>query len=171
MQRFVAILILSTAASTLAAQAPADFSGRWTLAPDTARGRGATPSPGSGWGSPITITQDAARLVVEVPVFSRYDMQPPVRLTYALDGTETKNTLMMGRGAQEQVSRAAWSGSALVVTTTYVVPNPASAGDSLHAQVTQRLSLESPIRLVVETTRAGVLGGASVITRTLYTKQ
>ncbi len=167
----VTIILLSLA---LAHRLPAqtDFSGRWVVAPDSARaGRGTAASPGSGWGSPMTITQDAGRLVVEVPFFSRYDMQPPVRFAYALSGAETKNTLMMGHGVQEQRSRAAWNGSTLEIRTTHVVPNPAGRGDSLRVEVTQRLSLESTNRLVVETTRAGVLGGPSITTRTVYTKQ
>ena len=66
------------------------------------RGRG---DMGSGWGSTITITQDAARLTVEYAFFSRGDMQPPLKFVYALDGSETKNSVMMGRGIQGQTSR------------------------------------------------------------------
>jgi hypothetical protein len=36
----------------------------------------------SGWGSAIAITQDATRLTVEYAVFSRYDLQPPLKFTY-----------------------------------------------------------------------------------------
>ena len=36
---------------------------------------------GSGWGSTITIAQDATRLSVEYAIFSRYDLQPPLTLT------------------------------------------------------------------------------------------
>ena len=167
----VTIILLSLALPHYAA-AQTDYSGRWVATPDTTRtGRGAIASPGSGWGSSITVTQDASRLVVEAPFFSRYDMQPPVRFTYALTGAETKNTLMLGNGVQEQLSHAAWSGSTLVITTTHLMPNPAGGGDSLRVEVVQRLSLESPNRLVVETTRGGVLGGQSITTRTIYTKQ
>lgn len=167
----VTIILLSLALPHYAA-AQTDFSGRWIATPDSARaGRGASASPGSGWGSPITITQDAARVVVEAPFFSRYDMQPPVRFAYALSGAETKNALMMGSGVQEQLSHAAWEGSTLVIRTTHLMPNPAGGGDSLRVEVVQRLSLESANRLVVETTRAGVLGGQSITTRTVYTKQ
>jgi len=98
-------------------------------------------------------------------------MQPPLKFTFALDGTETKNAVMMGLGVQEQFSRAAWTGSTLVITTRYVAANPESAGDSLRVEVKRRLSLESPTRLIVETTRGGVLGGPPSTTRTVYTKQ
>ena len=111
------------------------------------------------------------RLTVEYSFFSRYDLQPPLQFTYALDGSETKNTVMMGLGVQEQLARAVWSGSTLVLTTVHIIANPAGTGDSLRVEVTRRLSLDSPTRLIAETTRAGVLGGGSSTTRTVYTKQ
>ena len=128
---------------TLGAQAQGkpDFSGRWTSDLDPAavaaaaadqpagaagqRGRGAGPAGGrggrgdmgSGWGSTIAIAQDAARLTVEYVFFSRGDMQPPMRFVYALDGSETNNTVMMGNGMQAQASRTSWDGDKLVITT------------------------------------------------------
>jgi hypothetical protein len=162
------------AASTATAQQP-NFAGRWAALPDSAPpGTTASPtpgSPGSGWGTPLTITQDSARVTVEYQYFSRYDLQPPVQLTYALNGAERRNTVMTGIGFQQQLTRAAWNGSTLVLTTVHVIANPAGTGDSLRVEVTRRLSLESPTRLAAETTRAGVLGGAPTTTRTIYTKQ
>lgn len=167
-----ALAIHASAASVVVAQHPS-FAGRWVAAPDTTTSAAgpATGSPGSGWGTPLTIAQDSTRLTVEYSVFSRYDLQPPLHFTYALDGTETKNVVMMGLGIQEQLSRAVWSDSTLVITTVHIVANPAGTGDSLRAEVTRRLSLDSPTRLIAETTRAGVLGGPSSTTRTVYTKQ
>ena len=168
-----AFVIDVAAARAVTAQRP-NFSGRWTVVPDsTAPARGAPPTgtAGSGWGTSFTITQDSARLVLEQVFFSRYDMQPPLRFLYALDGTETKNIVMAGHGFQEQRSRVAWNNASLVITTTYRVGNPAGSGDSLRVEVTRALSLESPTRLLVEARRAGVLGGPSTTTRTAYTKQ
>jgi arylsulfatase len=169
-----AVLGIQVVAVAMPAQQPS-FAGRWAVVPDsTPSGRGAGPatgSPGSGWGTPLTITQDAARLIVEQPFFSRYDMQPPLKFTYALDGSETRNAVNLGEGEQVQRSRAQWNGATLVITTIHVFPNPSGAGDSLRVEVTQRLSLETPTRLIAETTRAGVLGGSSSVTRTVYTKQ
>lgn len=168
------LLVLFGAALTRATAQRPSFAGRWVVAIDSAasgRGRGAIGSPGSGWGSPLTITQDSARLLVEFPFFSRYDMQPPFRFVFALNGAETTNTVMVGHGAQPQVSRAAWDGSTLVIRTTHLIANPAGTGEPLRVEVTRRLSLESPTRLVVETTRAGVLGGESSTSRTVYTTQ
>ncbi len=124
---------------------------------------------GSGWGSTITITQDATRLTVEYAFFSRGDMQPPLKFVYALDGVETKNTVMMGRGMQTQSSKATWDAAKLVITTVHPFADPAT-GKPGTAQVTQVLSLEAPTSLVVETTRSGVLGGAATTTRVTYRK-
>jgi hypothetical protein len=123
---------------------------------------------GSGWGSPITVTQDAARLTVEYAFFSRGDMQPPLKFVFALDGTETKNTVMMGNGIQGQLSKTQWDGDKLVITTIHSFRNPDN-GQPMTSEVRQTLSLESDT-LVVETTRSGVLGGAASTTRTTYTK-
>jgi hypothetical protein len=169
--------ILAALAVGAAAQPRPDFSGRWTTdaPPATAsqegRGqRGAGPGRGdmgSGWGATITIAQDAGRLTVEYAFFGRGDMQPPLKFTYALDGSETRNTVRMGRGAEVQTSKTAWNGDALVITTRHAFTDPAT-GKETPVEVIQKLSLESPASLVVETTRAGVLGGPSSTTRTVY---
>jgi hypothetical protein len=190
------VLALAAAAVTVSAQSRPDFSGRWTSTPDPAaaspaadaagRGRaGAAGTPargrgaggrgaargdmGSGWGSTITITQNAESLTVEYAFFTRGDLQPALRFAYALDGSPTTNTVMMGHGIQAQTSRARWDGGALVITTTHQLPPGVGEGAS-GTEVTQRLSLESPTLLVVETTRAGVRGGEATMTRTVYRK-
>jgi hypothetical protein len=172
-----------------AAQGRPDFSGRWTTDPppateggsETGRGaRGAGPGRGargggrgpragdmgSGWGPTITIAQDPASLTIEWAFFTRGDMQPPLRFTYALDGSETTNTVMMGRGMQTQKSKTAWNGERLVITTVHTADDP-STGRPVPVEVTQTLSLDAG-SLVVETARAGVLGGPATSTRTVY---
>ena len=124
---------------------------------------------GSGWGSNITIAQDAARLTVEYAFFVRGDLQPPLKFVYALDGSQTKNSVMMGRGIQTQTSKTAWEGDKLIITTEHNFENPAN-GQPMTTNVIQKLSLESPTSLLVETTRSGVLGGPSTTTRTIYKK-
>ena len=124
---------------------------------------------GSGWGSTITITQDAARLTVEYAFFSRGDMQPPLKFVYNLDGSETRNSVMMGRGIQGQNSKTAWEGDRLAITTVHTFPDPAG-GKPTTVEVKQVLSLESPASLVVETTRTTPLGGPAKTTRTVYRK-
>jgi hypothetical protein len=111
---FVAFAAVVSTTFSTASQAHPDFSGRWTLEPDPAPAPappgGPPPAPargdmGSGWGSPLTITQDAAQLTVEYTVYTRYDLQPPLKFVYALDGSESKSTVVMGRGAEVRASR------------------------------------------------------------------
>jgi hypothetical protein len=171
---FTAVLL-----ATLAAQPPPDFSGRWTLdapaigstpaVPGTPAAAAAPGDMGSGWGSTITITQDTNRLSVQYAVFSRYDLQPPLTFTYPLDGSEDRNAVMMGRGEQVESSWARWNGQALIITTTLHVADRV-AETPFTAELTRRLWLESPTTLVVEVTRAGVLGGPASTTRSVYRK-
>jgi hypothetical protein len=87
----------------------------------------------------------------------------------ALDGSESKNAVMIGHSTQVRTSRAAWDGPALRITTTYPAMDP-SSGKAFTTEVTYRLSLESPTTLVIEATRAGVLGAKPTTTRTVYQK-
>ena len=175
MKMLIAILLLGAAA-----QAPADFSGRWTLdapaiattaaVPGTPAAAAVPGDMGSGWGSAITIAQDATRLSVEYVFFSRYDAQPPLTFVYPLDGSERRNTVMLGRGEQTESSRTQWIGSTLVITTRHRVDTGMTAGNQLTVDVTRKLSLESPTTLIVEVTREGILGGPSSTTRSVYRK-
>lgn len=162
-------------AATATAQTRPDFSGRWTVAPEPSAagaGRGgsqASGTIGSGWGGEITITQSAATLTVERAQFSQYDMQPSMRFTYALDGSESRNTINMGRGPQELTSKAAWRETSLVISTGYPFSNPQSGkGETL--EVRQELSLDAEGSLVVTTTRSGPPGGQASATTTKYVK-
>ena len=124
---------------------------------------------GSGWGATITIAQDASRLTVEYVVFSRYDLQPPLTFTYPLDGSVGRNAVMMGRGEQIESSRTQWSGQALIISTTFDVADR-GVSKPFTGELTRKLLLESPTTLVVEVTRAGVLGGPASTTRSVYRK-
>lgn len=182
-QVLLAVLVLGLA-PWIEAQTRRDFSGRWTTdappattpapgAPGATPPRGGGPGRsgdmGSGWGPTITITQDSSRLIVEYAFFARGDMQPPLRFNHALDGSESKNSVMMGRGIQTQVSKTAWDNDKLVITTTHAMMDPVS-GKPAATTVTQTLSLESPTSLIVETTRAGVAGAPPTTVRTVYRK-
>lgn len=162
-------------ATRLSAQEKPDFSGRWTVVQDSATGRGgrgrgpAAGDMGSGWGSNITITQTTTRLTVEYMFFTRGDMQPPLRFHYPLDGSETKNTVMMGRGMQTQTSKSNWDAAKLVITTVHPFAHP-ETGQTATTEVKQILTLESPTSLIVETQRAATLGGPATTTRTTYRK-
>jgi hypothetical protein len=68
-----------------------------------------------------------------------------------------------------RVTSASWDGPKLVLKTRYNVTDPGT-GKPVAANVMQTLSLESPTSLVVETVRAGILGGAATSTKTTYQK-
>jgi hypothetical protein len=188
--RVAATLIAVVAVATSIAAMPQvrpDFSGRWTTDPapaaaDSSRaggagnpatagrgtgGGGRSGDMGTGWGSTITVVQDAAKLTVEYAFFGRGDMQPPLKFSYALDGSETTQTVMMGRGMQRQSSKTAWDANTLVITTTHAFQDPVT-GKPSPATVTHRLTLESPASLVVEVTRSGVMGGPASTVRSVY---
>ena len=181
--RLGALAALGASLVIVGAQARPDFSGRWTTDADPAvvaaqPARGVGPGPGrggpppemgSGWGSTITVTQAATSLTVEYAFFTRGDMQPPLKFVYALDGTESKNTVMMGRGIQTQLSKTSWSGESLVITTVHTFVDP-QTGKPATAEVTRTMKLESPTSLVVETVVGGVLGGPPSTSRTVYRK-
>jgi len=107
--------------------------------------------------------------MVEYAFFTNRDMQPPLKFVYALDGSETKNSVMMGRGIQVQMSKTAWEGDRLVITTVHTFPS-LETGQPMTSEVKQTLSLESPTSMMVETTRSGVLGGPPSTTRTVFRK-
>jgi hypothetical protein len=122
---------------------------------------------GWGWNSPVTITQRADSLVVEYVFFSAYDLQPPVRLAYALDGTESRNTLMIGHASVTQRARVQRRDNGIVIVATW--PTPAGV-DATPAEIRQTLSLDATGRLVVETSRAAG-AGKNDTARTIYRRR
>jgi hypothetical protein len=169
-------LVLALGASTSVAQAP-DFSGKWVMvAPARAAGVAMGSAPptlsetgnmGSGWAPEITLAQTATVLIVECAYFHPRDAQPAFRLSYSLSGSESRNTVNLGRGPQLQVSRAAWQAGSLLITTTHAFVSPRD-GRAMTSETRQVLSLEAPDTLVIETFRSGVLGGKASTTRTTY---
>ncbi len=129
-------------ASVAFAQKP-DFSGTWTLDPE-ASGMAAAGGGGGGGGrgggalgnGPATVKQTADALTIE-----RTMGDNKVTLTYKLDGSESKNT-MMGRGGtpMDSVSTAKFDGGKLIITT--------KAGEN---ETTQTWSLAGTV-LTVEST-------------------
>jgi hypothetical protein len=175
----LAAALLFASGVAVIAQSPADFSGTWIVEPPArAAGvaRGSAPPAlsaqgdmGSGWGSEIAITQDASTLTVVYTYFHPRDMHPPLTFRYPLNGSAVTHTVNMGRGPQQQISKASWRGSSLAIVTTHQFMNPAD-GRAMTSEMTQVLSLESPGTLVIETTRQGAPGSAPSTTRTTYQK-
>jgi arylsulfatase len=158
-----------------------DFTGSWSTATVSAApptGQSA-PSPvpdlGSGWGTRLSIAQTADSLKIERVMFVPREIQPAVTYRYALDGSETRNPVTLGRSGAPPVSTAAWDGNRLVITTRYSFQDPRD-GKSLTSDLVQTLWLQPTVQspfeptLVVETTRGAALNGPASTTRVVYTR-
>jgi hypothetical protein len=161
------------------AQRP-DLGGAWVVVTDSAAARPAVATTGdaafrrgdagSGWGSPLTITQQPTGLTIQYQPFSSYDLQPPLQLRFALDGSSSTNTVMLGHSAVVLRSSAVWVSDTLVITMRYPVPLGADARTA-DVQVRQSLHLESPTTLVIETTRSGILEAPTTSSRSTWTRR
>jgi len=169
----LAALATAGFATGSAAQERPDFSGAWTLLVSPTGGESA--SLGSGWGDAFTLVQNADGLTVERAFYTRAELQPTLKFHYSLAGSETRNTVLLGRGMQVQVSTTAWEGDMLVITTMYSEPD-AGDGQTVTCEVRQTLSLQAPRlaawspSLAIETTRCGALGGPPSTTWTVYSR-
>jgi hypothetical protein len=160
------VLGLLLATSDLSAQDKPNFSGTWTVVADAGAagggggggGRGGRGGGRGGLGMAPTIMQDAAALTI-----TRMQGDTEVKTVYKLDGSESVNTVQGRGGAQEQTSKAAWDGSKLVITTSFM------AGEN-QIQTTMALSLNAEGQLVVEATAPGRGGGDPTTTTQRYTK-
>jgi Spy/CpxP family protein refolding chaperone len=168
-----AVTLIAAAAFVLSAsgvwaQAKPDFSGTWTLDPASAPappagggggggGRGGGRGGGAGFGQQFTAKQDATMLMI-----TRMQGDQTVMAMYKLDGSESKNTVQGRGGAQEQVSKAAWDGNKLVITTTLDF-----GGNTVEQKRT--LSMEGG-NLVIEQANPGRGGGEPTVTKLVYKK-
>ena len=164
-------------ASLAGAQRP-DFSGQWVRADSAARPTVATVGDaafrtgdmGIGWGSPVTIAQNADSLVISWVHFSNYDLQPPMRFAYAMNGAESRNDVMIGHATSTQRARVSWRENTLVITTQHpLAAGVGTRGGSI--EVVQSLTLDTAGGLVVETTRPGLAGGPPTTVRVTYSKR
>jgi arylsulfatase A-like enzyme len=158
-----------------------DFSGTWSTAalssapPSVGSASPPVPTLGSGWGDRISIVHKAERLEIERVIFVPREIQPLVRYRFALDGSETKNAVPMGRTGPAPTSTTARNGNRLVITTLYPFQDPEN-GRWLTNKVTQTMWLQPATdtpwesTLVVETTRGEALGGPPSTNRTVYTR-
>jgi len=159
MRRITVLLSAATFAMTTAfafAQAPS-FAGTWTREAPAANAAGPFGGRGGGrggFGQDVTITQTATAITME------YALGPnTVTRTFALDGSESRNS-MMGRGGAmtEQVSTVVWEGSTLVITTA-----------GANGETRQVLSM-SGADLKVDQTAPGRGGGEPTTTTIIYKK-
>ena len=161
----IAVVMVALAASAFA-QARPDFSGKWVMDPASAPappagggggGRGGGRGGGAGFGQEFEAKQDAANLTI-----TRVQGDQTVVAVYKLDGSESKNMVAGRGGQQEQVSKAAWEGSKLSITTTLNF-----GGNAIEQK--RLLSLEGG-NLVIEQTAPGRDGGAPTTTKLVYKK-
>ena len=152
MRRVTAVLSAAAVvlmAAGLAAQAKPGFAGEWKIVAD--------PDSGGGRGEPgkdLTITQGAATITVEIRAGGQ--ASAPVKLTYTLDGSVSKNMVAGGGAPTEQVAKAMWAGNNIVVTTT------TAAGEE------KRTFRMEGGNLVVETSAPARNGGTPHITKITY---
>ena len=166
-----ALMLLATMA---AAQAPPDFSGRWTAVPEppaAGGGRGTAAAPvtmGSGWGGEITITQDrlhahrGTRAVLPVR-HAAADAHSPTGWT--APRAATPSTWAGGRRSSPR--RPHCQDASVVITTTFRFSHPES-GRAETIEVRQVLSLDLSGSLVITTTRSGFAGGPPSTSTTTY---
>jgi hypothetical protein len=178
MRAFLAGAMMAAGVAGVAAAQRPDFSGQWMRADSAARPSVATAGDaafrtgdmGIGWGAAVTITQTADSLVVQWVHFAAYDLQPPMRFAYAMNGAESRNDVMIGHATSTQRARVSWRENSLVITTQHPLAAGVGArGGSI--EVVQTLTLDAGGALVVETTRAGLAGAAPTTVRVTYNKR
>lgn len=125
---------------------------------------------GSGWGSALTFTRRADRLVLEYPFFSEYDLMGPLHYEFSLDGREVMNEITLGPGVTRLKTRAEWKGDTLVITTQQAVPKEV-AGPGVLAEVRRAITAFGGDSLQIVTTRVGVAGAPSNTVRSVYARK
>jgi hypothetical protein len=121
------------------------------------RGGGRGGGGGLGFGPEFTAAQKGNTLTI-----TRTQGDQTVTATYNLDGSESKNMVAGRGGQQEQVSKAAWEGDKLVITTSLNF-----GGNAVEQK--RVLSIEGG-NLVIEQTNPGRGGGAPTTTKVVYKK-
>jgi hypothetical protein len=147
---------LTLLASTVSAQAKVTttFAGKWIVSDSTSLGRGGR----GGLGPSVTVVQDAGTLTIV-----RVGPAGEVKSVYRLDGSESRNTVMMGDNSVEQSSKAMWMADTLMVATSRFV-NGATVGNVMH------LYVDPSGNLVVATTAPGRNGGPEQTVKVVYKK-
>lgn len=141
-------------ASTGSAQAKVNFAGKWIVVDSTTLGRGGR----GGLGPTVTVLQDAGTLTV-----TRVGPNGEIKSIYKLDGTESKNTIMMGGNSIEQTSKTMWMSDTLMVTNSRLVSGATQ-------ETVMNFYIDKTGNLVVATT-APPRGGGPVTKQTVVYKK
>jgi hypothetical protein len=142
---FLGIAALALSVGHVLAQAPTNFTGKWTVI--------ATPNSNAVLGQEATIAQDAKTLTV-----TRTTQAGEIRSAYNLDGSESKNTVPARNISMELVSKVKWDAGKLVITTT-------SNFNGSSRETSQTWSIDSTGNLVIEQAASEVLIGYSTIAK------
>src|SRR5690349_13181430 len=140
----LAVLVLVGLNSIAAAQAP-DFTGTWSLPPDAPAGPSGKPTPAPGFGSQISITQDARSITISKVISGQ-----TVHVVHPLDGSESR-TRTPGRlceGDGQTIWTATRTADAIETVLVGVLPAGASAPTKSGVKTTFRLT--APDTMVVE---------------------
>ena len=172
MRLLIAMLLLAASA----AGAQSDYSGTWVRVVDSTAARATVATAGDAafrvgdmgnlWGSPLTITQRADSVIFEFPFFGTYDLQPPIRYAFALNGSTSTNTIILSHGSVNTTGTAQITGHPETLSVTMRYPTPAGVPGNGYVEVTRIFSRSSPTTLNLET-RFGATGGG----QTSYTKR
>ncbi len=125
---------------------------------------------GSGWGSAITFSHRADRLVLEYDFFSSYDLMAPLHYEFALDGRDVINEVTLGPGVTRLESRAEWRGDTLVISTRQAVPKEVAPTGTM-AEVKRALRVVGGDSLRITTTRVGLAGAPTNTVQSVYVRK
>jgi hypothetical protein len=147
MRRLAALMFAVASAAPLAAQGThPDFSGKWNL--DVSKLEGPMAQAGIT-SATLTITQDAKAMKQEQAMSSAMGSQT-ISVNYALDGTETANTISQGPMSLDMKSTTSWDGSVFVIKTkSEIQGNPYERTDRYTLDATGKvLTIDSSISVM-----------------------
>jgi hypothetical protein len=146
------LVVLFLFGGIAAAQSKPNFAGKWTNTDPNAAG---TMTPTS-----MTIVQDAKTITL-----TTVGQMGEIQTVFNLDGTEAKSPIDVQGTTIDRVTKAAWDGSKLVLTTV-----ASFQGQSFETK--QSLTLGADGTLTVDATRPDFQGGGAPVTsKTVYKKQ
>jgi hypothetical protein len=143
----LSVVAVAVMAAGVGAQEKPNFAGEWKMVATDGQGE-----PGVD----LIITQDATSLTVDYKRGGPTSGSGPVKLTYTLDGSPSKNTTAASGAPAGQVSKATWAGNNIVATTT------TGAGEE-----TRTFSMQDG-DLVVETSAFTRKGGTPTVAKVTY---
>ena len=161
---FATVLLAALCPSLAIARQRPDFSGTWTLAPDTQLDAKGKPAPAPGYGPQITIRQDASTFTV-----TRLIAGQQVFVKHSLDGSETRARMpgALCQADSQSLWTASWQDGAIVTTMTGSIAPGATVPSKRDVKATFRL--QSPDTMSVALLLPTAADPARTIT-TLYKK-